>query len=359
MSGTAESNRHAWVMTAVGAPLERREMPAVAPGPGEASIAVAGCGVCHTDLSFLMQGVKTRQAPPLVLGHEISGIVQAVGAGCAPELVGRPVIVPAVLPCGECALCRAGQRAICRQQVMPGNDRDGGFASHVVVPARFLCPVPPAVLEHHELWELAVVSDAVATPFQAVRRSELQRDEVALFVGVGGIGLHGVQIAVAVGAVVIALDVDDTKLQQAMGAGARATLNVAGVAPKEVRRQVRDLVAALGAPAHLWKIFETSGTRAGQETAYGLLGFGASLAVVGFTPERIELCLSNLMAFDAVVRGNWGADPLLYGEVLEWMAAGRIHVRPYVERRSLSQINEVFAEAHHGKLLRRVVLVPD
>lgn len=358
MSAAAGSKWDAWVMTGVGAPLERRELPAHSPAPGEAIIAVAGCGVCHTDLSFLMHGVKTHKEPPLVLGHEISGIVSEVGEGCDSALVGRPVIVPAVLPCGECDLCLGGARTICRKQVMPGNDRDGGFASHVAVPARFLCPVPSDVLEHHELWELAVVSDAVATPFQAVRRSELKPGEVALFVGVGGIGLHGVQIAVAVGATVVALDVDAAKLEQAAAVGAHATLNVTGLATKEVRRQVRDLVASLGAPAHLWKIFETSGTRSGQETAYALLGFGASLAVVGFTAERIELCLSNLMAFDAVVRGNWGADPIVYDEVLQWMAEGRIKVRPFVERRALSQINEVFNEAHHGKLLRRVVLVP-
>lgn len=358
MSATPGSSRDAWVMTAVGSPLERRELPALSPGPGEASIAVAGCGVCHTDLSFLMHGVKTRKEPPLVLGHEISGVVSAVGAGLDPGLVGSPVVVPAVLPCGECDLCRAGARTICRDQVMPGNDRDGGFASEIVVPARFLCPVPVSVLKRYALWELAVISDAVATPFQAVQRSGLETGEVAVFVGVGGIGLHGVQIAVAVGGVVIALDVDDAKLAQATAAGATAVLNVTGMATKEVRRQVRDLAASLGAPAHRWKIFETSGTRPGQETAYGLLGFGASLAVVGFTSERVELCLSNLMAFDAVVRGNWGADPLIYAEVLEWVGEGRIKLTPYVERRPLSEINEVFAEAHRGQLLRRVVLVP-
>lgn len=348
---------HAWVMTAVNAPLERREVPAREPGPGEAVVKVAGCGVCHTDLSFL-HGVKTRQEPPLVLGHEISGIVTAIGEGCNAALLGQAVIVPAVLPCGECDLCRAGFRTICRKQVMPGNDRDGGFASHVVVPSRFLCPVPDAALASHELWELAVVSDAVSTPFQAVQRSGLQPGELALFVGVGGIGLHGVQVAAAAGAKVMALDVDDTKLQQARDAGAHAALNVKGLAVKDVRKQVRDLANGIGAPQHLWKIFETSGTKPGQETAFALLGYGASLAVVGFTTDRVEVPLSNLMAFDATVRGNWGADPVVYAELLAWLAAGRIHVKPYVEQRPLDDINQVFDDAHHGRLLKRVVLVP-
>lgn len=345
-------------MTSPGAPLERRELAPQAPGPGEAVIEVAGCGVCHTDLSFLFGGVKTRTPPPLVLGHEISGTVRQVGPGVDSALPGRPVVVPAVLPCGECELCRAGRRTICRRQVMPGNDRHGGFASHVVVPARFVCVVPEAALARHELWELAVVSDALSTPFDAVRRSELGSGELAIVVGAGGIGIHAVQVAAAVGALVFALDVDDVKLVQAREAGAASGFNVRGMAVKEVRKLVRAEAERLGGPAHLWKIFETSGTAAGQELAYALIGFGASLAVVGFTMDKVELCLSNLMAFDAVARGNWGADPLVYPELLAWIGAGRLQVRPFVERHPLSRINEVFGEAHHRRLLKRAVMIP-
>ena len=347
-----------WYMIAPGARLERRALELPAPGPGEALVEVAGCGVCHTDLSFLHQGVKTRAALPLVLGHEISGYVRAVGAGADASLVGRAVIVPAVLPCGECDLCRAGRRAVCRNQVMPGNDRHGGYASHVTVPARFLCPVPDRLLATHELWELAVVSDAVSTPFQAVRKSGLVAGDLAVFVGTGGIGVHGVQIAAAAGAHVMAVDVNAARLAQAAAAGAEDTLDTSGMNPKDVRKTVRERAERLGAPAHCWKIFETSGTKAGQETAYALLGFGAVLSVVGYTPDRIEICLSNLMAYDADARGNWGADPLIYPELLEWIADGRISVKPYVERHPLAAINDVFDDAHHGRLTRRAVLTP-
>lgn len=358
MSTRPDGQWDAWMMTAPGAPLERRRLAPVAPGAGEATVEVSGCGVCHTDVSFLHQGVKTRGALPLVLGHEISGIVREVGPGADAALVGRSVVVPAVLPCGECDLCRAGRRTICRRQVMPGNDRNGGFASHVVVPARFLCPVPDAALASQELWELSVVSDAVATPFEAVKRSGLAAGELALFVGIGGIGVYGVQIAAATGARVIALDVDDRKLEQARAAGALAVLNVRDIPTKDIRKLVRGLAEGLGAPAHLWKIFEMSGTRAGQETAYSLLGFGGSLAIVGYTMERLEVSLSNLMAYDATVRGNWGADPLVYPELLQWIGDGRIAVKPYIDRAPLERINEVFEDAHHGKLLKRMVLVP-
>ena len=358
MTAVATERWEGWAMTAPGQPVTRQELAPITPAPGEAVIEVAGCGVCHTDLSFLYQGVRTRGALPLVLGHEISGIVHAIGAGVDRSLLLRPVVVPAVLPCGECALCLAGRRSICRAQVMPGNDRNGGFASHVVVPARFLCPVPDAVLRSHELWELSVVADAVSTPFQAVKRSGLGRDELAICVGVGVIGVYAVQIAAATGARVIALDISDAKLDQARTAGALATLNLTGLAAKDVRKQVKSLADSLGASPFLWKIFETSGTRAGQETAWSLIGFGATLAIVGYTVDKIEVSLSNLMAYDAVAQGIWGADPLVYPELLEWIGDGRIAVKPFVEKHPLASINEVFDDAHNGRLLKRAVLVP-
>lgn len=358
MIDTARSDWDAWFMTAPGTRLEQRRLASRLPEPDEAVVEVAGCGVCHTDLSFLLQGVKTRSALPLVLGHEISGYVREIGDAADPALLGRAVIVPAVLPCGECDLCRAGLRTICRQQVMPGNDRHGGYASHVIVPARYLCPVPDRLLATHALWELAVVSDAVSTPFQAVRRSGLARGDFAVFVGTGGIGVHGVQVAAAAGATVVALDVSTAKLEQACAAGAKAGLDVTGMTTKDARKTIRDLAVSLGAPPHCWKIFETSGTRAGQEMAYALLGFGAVLSVVGYTTERVEVCLSHLMAYDAEARGNWGADPLIYPELLEWIADGRIHVKPYIDRYPLTRINEVFEEAHRGHLAKRAVLTP-
>ncbi len=356
---SAATTWNAWVMTGINAPFEQRQLPAVRAGRGEVVVEVAGCGVCHTDLSFVHHGVKTRQKPPLVLGHEISGWVRDVGDAADQALLGAAVVIPAVLPCGECDLCLAGRRTICRQQVMPGNDRHGGFASHVVVPARYVCPVPAQVLATHELWELAVVADAMSTPFQAVKRSGLEGGQLAVVIGIGGIGLHAVQIAAAVGARVIALDINEAKLRQGREAGATEALSTTGMNIKDVRTLVRERAETIGAPRHLWKIFETSGTRMGQETAFSLLGFGGSLAIVGYTQDRAEVALSNLMAYDAEVRGNWGADPLLYPELLSWIGGGRLRVRPFVERYPLGHINEVFDAAHNGTLVRRAVLVPE
>ena len=94
MTDTLHADWEAWFMTDIGAPLERRRGMTAAPAPGEAVVEVAGCGVCHTDLSFLLHGVKTRSALPLVLGHEISGYVRGIGDGVDSSLLGRAVIVP-------------------------------------------------------------------------------------------------------------------------------------------------------------------------------------------------------------------------------------------------------------------------
>jgi 6-hydroxycyclohex-1-ene-1-carbonyl-CoA dehydrogenase len=348
----------AWLMTAPNAPFEKRELPLETPVAGELTVEVAGCGVCHTDLSFLYHGVPLRAELPLVLGHEISGLVSAVGEGVDAALIGQPVVIPAVLSCGCCDLCKCGERRICRDQVMPGNDRHGGYASHVNVPALYVCPVTDAVLKKAELWELAIVSDAVTTPYQAVKRSELAAGELAVFIGAGGIGVHGVQVAAATGAKVIALDIDDNKLATARSAGAAVVINVRGLSTKDVKKAVRAEAKAIGAPKFLWKIYETSGTKPGQETAMALLGFGGTLTVVGFTMDKLEMRLSNFMAFDARAFGNWGCDPALYPEVLDWVAEGKIQVGPYAEKRSLEDINEVFEAAHRGELQKRVVLAP-
>ncbi len=346
-----------WMMTAPGRPLERRgyEVDAKA---GEALIEVAGCGVCHTDVSFLHQGVKTRAELPLVLGHEVSGTVRSVGAGVEASWVGKKVVVPAVLPCGTCDLCQAGHRTICRSQIMPGNDRHGGFATHLSVPARWLCPVPEKALAEHELWQLSVVADAVSTPFMAVRRAEVAPGDVAIVVGAGGIGIYCVQVAAAAGAHVIALDVDPAKLEKAKAWGACATIDVKGMSEKDVKGAVSAAVKQRGGAPLRWKIFETSGTKAGQTTGFSLLSHGGYMAVVGFTMDKLELRLSNLMAFDATLRGNWGCDPALYPEILDWVARGKIKVAPLVERHSLDSINEVIEGAHKGSLGKRAVMVP-
>src|SRR5579859_7533436 len=201
-----------WLMTAPKAPLVLAAFDA-APGTGEVAVGVAGCGVCHTDLGYYYDGVRTNHPLPLALGHEVSGRVVAAGAG-AENWLGKAVIVPAVLPCGECDLCQRGLGTICRKQKMPGNDIHGGFASHIVVPARGLCAVDEKRLAAAglELGDVSVVADALTTPYQAVRRAGVAPGALAVVIGAGGVGGYCVQVASAFGAKVVAIDVDDVKL---------------------------------------------------------------------------------------------------------------------------------------------------
>jgi 6-hydroxycyclohex-1-ene-1-carbonyl-CoA dehydrogenase len=353
---------HRWLMTAPNAPLERAAFTAE-PGAGEVAVAVAGCGVCHTDLGFYYEGVPTRHGFPLVLGHEVSGVVVETGAE-ARAWLGRKVVVPAVMPCGRCDACRCGRGAICPDQVFPGSDIHGGFATHLRVPARGLCPVPnldDAVLNPAglSLPDLAVIADAVSTPYQAIRRSELAEGDLAVFVGVGGVGGFGVQIAAALGAVVVAIDVNDARLETMSRHGASLTLRADQLDAKALKSKVRAFAGERGIPSWRYRIFETSGTPAGQTTAFSLLAKGAYLSVVGYTGKKVELHLSSVMAFDATVQGNWACLPELYPEVVALVLSGKVALTTFVEHRPMAAINETFAEIHAKGAPRRVILVPE
>ena len=339
-----------------GMPLEACEF-GLGPAADEVIVEIAGCGICHTDVGFADGSVPTRRPLPLVLGHEICGRVVATGKH-AEEWANKLIVVPAVIPCGTCAACKAGKPTICRNQFMPGNDGDGGFATHVRVPARGLCfvrePLPAGIKAAH----LSVVADAVTTPYEAIRRSGLGANDVAVVIGVGGIGGFGVQIAAALGAAVVAIDIDDEKLALAAQHGAGLTLNASANDEKAIKSAVRSFAKQQRPGGVGLKIFEMSGTAAGQATAFSLLDYGAHLAVVGFTPKKLELRLSNLMAFDATARGNWGCPPEQYPAALQMVLDGKIAIAPYVEERPLDDAPRVFEAVMRHEFKRRVILTP-
>jgi 6-hydroxycyclohex-1-ene-1-carbonyl-CoA dehydrogenase len=339
-----------------GRPLERADGAAREPGPGEVLIEIAGCGLCHTDLGFLDGDVATKAGLPIVLGHEISGAVVGAGPGAEPW-IGRDVLVPAVIPCEECNMCRAGRGNVCTNQLMPGNDLDGGFATHVTLPARGLAPVenlPPG----YELADMCVIADAVTTPLQAVRRAEVGEGDFVVVVGTGGVGGYAVQVAAAAGATVIAVDIDDAHLAPLLDHGAAGAVNVRGMTTRDVRDRVRDQARSNGFGTTGWKIFECSGTPAGQETAYSLLGPAGTLAVVGFTMEKVTIRLSNLMAFDATAFGSWGCPPQRYPEAIELVTSGKVALLPFTRKVPMADLPKVLEEAHGHSDPRRTILIP-
>lgn len=334
-----------------------RELPTLAAGPEDVVVEVAGCGLCHTDVGFAFDDVPTRHPLPLILGHEISGRVVDAGERVSPWL-GRTVIVPAVIPCGSCDACRNHRPTICRKQFMPGNDGHGGFATHVLVPARGLCDVPDPLPAGLTLEMLSVVADAVTTPYEAITRAEVGSDDLVVVIGAGGIGGFAVQIAAACGATVVAIDVDDDRLAMAMAHGATLVMNPKRVAAKAMKDAIRGQVRETGRGRIGTKIFEMSGTAAGQQTAFGLLDFGSYLAVVGYTTDKIEVRLSNLMAFDATARGNWGCAPEKYPKALTLVLEGKVKLEPFIDLRPFDQLPELFGAAHRHELRRRVIVTP-
>ena len=346
-----------WQMTVPGT-LTRTEIPVPELQAGEVLVEVRGCGVCHTDLSYFYMGVRTDQAPPLSLGHEISGVVVAGEAG----LIGKEVIIPAVMPCNKCALCKSGRGNRCLSQKMPGNSMGiyGGFSSHIPVPSADLCIVGnrgKIPLEH-----LSVIADAVTTPYQAAIRARLQPGDRVIIIGAaGGVGSFMTQVAKGMGAAaVIGIDINAEKLEFMKGYGADFTINPKGKSAKEVKEAFKAYCKEKGLPSNYgWKIFEVTGTKPGQELALALLSFTGLLMVVGYGTDETSYMLSKLMAFDAELIGTWGCLPEYYPKVLEMCIDGRIVLEPFVETRPMSQIAQVFDEAHHGKLKRRVILTPD
>ena len=344
-------------LEAPGLPLVRTDLTDLEPDSDQVVVEVAGCGICHTDVAFAVDGVPTRHPLPLVLGHEIAGRVVRAGDSAATWR-DRSVIVPAVIPCGSCAACRAQRPTICHRQFMPGNHGHGGFATHVRLPARGLCPVPDRLPSPLSLAMLSVIADAVTTPLEAVHRAGLSESDVAVFVGVGGVGGFGVQLAAARGAAVVAIDPDGERLELVGQYGAGLLLNPRLSEPREIRAATRSFIEDMGRDRFALKIFETSGTPAGQELAFGLLEPGGYLAVVGYTPEKIQLRLSNLMAFDAIAQGNWGSSPERYPEALDLVLSGKIELGEFVETFPLDEAPTVFAAVAAHEIRRRAVLIP-
>jgi 6-hydroxycyclohex-1-ene-1-carbonyl-CoA dehydrogenase len=351
---------HRWVMTEVDGPLSRENFSPDAPEPHEVVVEVAGCGVCHTDLGFLYDGVRTNHSLPLALGHEISGRVVAAGAE-AESFLDAAVVVPAVIPCGRCDLCARGLGNICRRQCMPGNDIHGGFASHVTVPSNGLCVVDEAELTRAgmQLADLSVLADAVTTPYQAAVLASVAPGDLAIVIGVGGVGGYAVQIANAMGATVVAIDVDDAKLQKLEDYGASLGINAGTTDERSLKKEIRAFAAERNLPSTEWKIFECSGTAAGQAAAFSLLVHGAHLAVVGFTMSKCEVRLSNLMAFHARMQGSWGCLPEYYPAALQLVLEQKVHMKPFIKQYPLGQINEIFEAARAHQLSERAILVPD
>jgi 6-hydroxycyclohex-1-ene-1-carbonyl-CoA dehydrogenase len=245
---------------------------------------------------------------------------------------------------------------------MPGNSLGiyGGFSSHIPVPGEDLCEVKDR--KDFELSHLSVIADAVTTPYQAAMRADLQEGDNVIVIGIGGgVGSYMGQVARGLGAkTVIGIDIVQEKLERALEFGADFIINSKDKDSKAVKDEFKAFCKEKGLPHNFgWKVFEVTGTKAGQEMGLGLLSFIGKLIVIGFGVAKNEYMISKLMAFDAEIIGTWGCLPKYYPPVLDMVLEGRIQIEPFVEPRPMSTIEKAFEEAHSGKLLKRLVLEPD
>ncbi len=299
--------------------LDVRDVPEPVPAFGEAIVNVAACGVCRTDLHYL-HGVPTAKARPLVLGHEVSGIVATTTADRLPP--GTRVVLPPVIPCGRCRFCLEGRNTLCASMAMFGNHRDGGFASQIAVPAWAAFPLPPGL----PLVESSVLSDAVSTAYHALaNRGQVRAGETVAIIGCGGVGLAAVQLAVALGASVLAVDVAEAKLRAAERFGAKGVLDASessdlGKAIRQATGGVDVAVEAIGKPPTIAAAVEA--VRA-----------GGRVVVIGYSEAPATINASRVMFREIEIRGSLGCGLQDFPKVLDLAAQGRIDVRALVTHR--------------------------
>jgi 6-hydroxycyclohex-1-ene-1-carbonyl-CoA dehydrogenase len=315
----------------------------------EALVRVAACGLCHTDLHFI-HGVPTFKKPPIILGHEISGTVDETGAAADDSLVGDRVIVPPVYNCGHCQMCRVGRGTLCSNLVFVGSHIDGGFAEYVTVPANVLFRLPKEV----PLIEGSLISESLSTPYHAVvSQARLRPGETVAIFGCGGIGMAAVQVAHAVGAHVIAVDLFDEKLEAARRFGAAETLNASD--EEDVAKRIRKMTGG-GADAAL----EVVGTPQTIRQAFDSVRWGGRAVAVGYTDKDVTVSGARLMFREIELKGSLGCPLQEFPRIIDMVSRGRLNVEDMVTHRfGLDELGRGFELLERGEpsLIRAVAVL--
>lgn len=262
------------------------DRPVPTPGVGEVLVRVTSAGICGSDLAEYRHG-PIMTAPradgsyePVVLGHEFGGTVVTLGAGVEGFDVGDQVMCGGTCSCGECPDCRNGRANLCKRKYTLGYHRDGGLAEYCAAPIRSLVNASPYALAADTL----ALAQPMAIAVHAVRRAALHEGELAVVVGVGGVGAFLTYAAARVGAHVWASDIDPHRLALAAGLGAAETIDVRTTTPQ---RALDD--AAQRADV----VFEVSGTPAGWASAIAAAAPGSRIVPIGMQKHDLQVSLGT------------------------------------------------------------------
>jgi Zn-dependent alcohol dehydrogenase len=344
------------------APLVVEEVELADPAPGEARVRILASGVCHSDLHHIRR--DTPVPPPLVLGHEAAGVVEAVGEGVTRVGLGDRVIAAFGVKCGECFFCVRGQPYLCATP-LPGHVRlrqgdraiapflgVGSFAEYANLDARNLVPIPDDMPAE----PAALIACGVTTGIGAVvNTAKVEPGANVAVLGIGGVGLNVVQGAALAGAGrIIAVDILDHKLELARGFGATHVVNAAREDPVE---RIRRLTGGWGADY----AFEVIGHPRTIAQAYEAVRKGGVAVIVGVADEQVEIpinAVGMMRSGKTLVGCNYGSVRPHYDmpRYVELYRGGRIKLDELISRRfALDEINAAFAAMEAGEVARGVI----
>lgn len=281
------------------------ELPVPTPGPGGVAITVNYVGYCGSDLSSY-RGLNPLVNYPRVPGHEISGVVGALGAGVDGLAIGQPVTVLPYFNCGVCNACRMGRVNACKHNQTMGVQREGAMTPTVVVPVEKVIPVDGIVQR-----DLALI-EPLAVGFHAVRRAALETPETVVVLGCGVIGLGVILGAVRRGARVIAVDLSASKLAVAKKLGAALTIDASMC---DVQSEVRRLTGDDG--PHV--VIEAVGADVTFRQAIDLVGSCGRVVYIGYAKSPITYDTKQFLLKEMDIRGSRGASRADFDDVIDYL----------------------------------------
>ncbi len=307
-----------------------KDVPEPTIAPDEALVRVAACGICGSDVHG-MDGSTGRRIPPLIMGHEAAGTIEALGADVTGWQAGDRVTFDSTVYCGKCWYCRRGEINLCDNRrvlgVSTGEYRqNGAFAEYVAVPERVLYRLPEGLS-----FERAAVVEPLSVAFHAVRRVPLPLDGAAVVVGAGMIGLLVVQVLRYAGCrQVIAVDLDADRLSLAQALGATHTLRSD---KDDVAAAVRAATEGRGADAS----FEVVGISATFKLAVDVVRKGGSVGLVGNIAPSVETPLQSVVTREITLYGS-AASRGEYPECLDLIERGAVNVDAIIS--AMAPLNE-------------------